>query len=146
MLRILFTHSVLRKTRAAIAFDVLAGVVIFVHLGLASGMPWGELTWGGAYPGVLPPHMRGVSLFSALLLLAFAYEVSARAGLVRLRLKTSAKTIWVVVGYSALGAFMNIITPSFWERVIWLPLTLGLLACSFVVAKKEKSHSSDRVD
>ena len=103
MVRTLLTHSVLRKTKAAIAFDVLAGVVILVQLGLASGMPWGELTWGGAYPGVLPHHMRGVSLFSALLLLAFAYEVSARAGLVRLRLKTSAKTVWVVVGYSALG-------------------------------------------
>lgn len=87
--------------------------------------------------------MRGASLFSALLLLAFAYEVSARAGLVRLRLKTSAKTIWVVVGYSALGAFMNTITPSFWERVIWLPVTLGLLACSFVVAKKEEPHITE---
>ena len=146
MVRDLLIHSVLSKTRAAIAFDVLAGVVILVQLGLASGMPWGEITWGGVYPGVLPPHMRGASLFSALLLLAFACEVSARAGLVRRRLKTSAKTIWVVIGYSALGAFMNTITPSFWERVIWLPVTLGLLACSFVVAKKEESHSSDRVD
>ena len=146
MVRDLLIHSVLSKTRAAIAFDVLAGVVILVQLGMASGLPWGELTWGGAYPGVLPLHMRGASLCSALLLLAFAYEVSARAALVRRRLKTSAKTIWVVVGYSALGAFMNTITPSFWERVIWFPVTLGLLACSFVVAKKEEPHSTDRAD
>ena len=146
MVRDLLIHSVLSKTRAAIAFDVLAGVVILVQLGMASGLPWGELTWGGAYRGVLPLHMRGASLCSALLLLAFAYEVSARAALVRRRLKTSAKTIWVVVGYSALGAFMNTITPSFWERVIWLPVTLGLLACSFVVAKKEEPHSTDRAD
>jgi len=150
VLRNRLARSVLTKTRAAIAFDVLAGVAILVQLGMASGLPWGELTWGGAFPGVLPPHMRAASLLSALLLLVFSYEVSARAALVpafkRRALKTSAKTIWIVVGYSALGVFMNTITPSFWERVIWLPVTLGLLACSFVVAKKEETHSTDRVD
>jgi len=147
VLRNLLARSVLTKTKAAIAFDVLAGVAILVQLGMALGLQWGELTWGGAFPGVLPPHMRAASLFSALLLLAFTYEVSARAALVRGGLKTSAKTIWIVVGYSALGVFMNTITPSFWERVIWLPVTpLGLLACSFVVAKEEEPHSTDRVD
>ena len=37
--------------------------------------------------------------------------------------------------YCALGVIANGITPSVWERVIWLPVTLMLLASSIVVAK-----------
>ena len=42
--------------------------------------------------------------------------------------------IWIVVGYSGLGVLANAATPSKWERVLWLPVALGLLATSVAVA------------
>jgi hypothetical protein len=42
--------------------------------------------------------------------------------------------VWVVVTYRALGVIANALTPSPWERIIWLPITLLLLGCSLVVA------------
>ena len=125
------------KTKAALTFNLLAVLIIIFQLALALGMPWGELTWGGSFPGVLPPHMRGVCVFSAILLIAFAWVVSVRTGfLFPSQQKTSRKLIWVVVAYSALGVIANIMTPSFWERVVWLPVALVLLASSFIVARK----------
>ena len=125
------------QTKAALTFNLLAVLVIIFQLALALGMPWGELTWGGSFPGALPPYMRGVCVVSALLLTAFVGVVSVRAGLLLPGLQnTSRKLIWVVVAYSALGVVANIITPSFWERVVWLPMALGLFVSSFVVARK----------
>ena len=125
------------KTKAALTFNLLAVLVIIFQLALALGMPWGELTWGGSFPGALPPYMRGVCVVSAIVLMAFSWVVSARAGLIGLgQHKNFSKLIWVVVAYSALGVIANTITPSFWERVVWLPVALGLFASSFVVARK----------
>lgn len=69
------------KTFAAHVFNALVVVVILFQIALAFGVSWGELTWGGKFPGVLPAHMRGVCNLSALLLIAFALVVSVSAGL-----------------------------------------------------------------
>jgi hypothetical protein len=122
-------------TVAAAVFAALVVIVIAFQLALAAGMPWGTLTWGGRYPGVLPPRMRAVALVSAILLAAFAAIVGARAGLVLPAWQSAARVlVWVVVVYSALGVVANTITPSRRERRLWLPVVGVMLICSLIVA------------
>lgn len=121
---------------AARVFAALIGGTVIFQLALALGAPWGELAWGGAYTGALPTTMRLASLGSIVLLLALAAVVLIRAGLTGLRWKpASTKLVWLVVAYCGLGVIANAMSPSFWERVIWVPVTLVLLACSLVVAR-----------
>jgi hypothetical protein len=120
---------------AAHVFTVLVVIVIAFQIALAAGAPWGHLTWGGKFSGRLPARMRGVAIFSAVLLAAFALIVEIRAGVLLNEWQpTSQFLIWFVVGYCALGTIANAITPSRWERVLWLPVVLFMLLCSFVVA------------
>jgi hypothetical protein len=120
---------------AAHVFTLLVVIVIGFQLALAAGKPWGHLTWGGRFPGRLPDRMRGVAVFSAILLAAFATIIEIRAGTFLLEWQAISRALaWVVVAYCALGVVANAITPSRWERVLWLPVVIGLLACSLVVA------------
>jgi hypothetical protein len=117
------------------AFFILA--VILFEMALAAGMPWGNIAWGGAYKGQLPLEMRFASVFSAVLLFAMLLIVWTRAGLILHKWSSlSRKLIWVVVIYSLLGVVANAITPSVWERTIWLPVAIVLLVCSAAVASK----------
>lgn len=120
---------------AAQVFIVLVGVVVAFQVTLAGGMPWGHLTWGGKFAGRLPGYMRAVALLSAVLLLVFALVVGVRAGFLfpewQLR---SQPVMWGIVTYSALGVLANTLTPSRWERIVWLPVTLAMLVCSIIVA------------
>jgi hypothetical protein len=126
----------LKSTTAAIVFSgLIAGTVAF-QLALVVGAPWGFLAWGGRYEGVLPPGMRVASAGSICVLAALALVVLVRAGLLLPRWHVVArKAIWGVVGYCALGIVANGITPSVWERNIWLPVTLLLFGTSMVVAR-----------
>jgi hypothetical protein len=54
---------------AAHIFTVLIMIVVAFQIALAAGLPWGHLIWGGKFPGRLPVRMRGVAVFSAMLLL-----------------------------------------------------------------------------
>jgi hypothetical protein len=120
---------------AAHVFTFLVIIVVAFQIALAAGVPWGHLTWGGRFPGQLPKRMRGVAIFSAVLLAVFAVVVEMRAGVLFPEWqRLSQILIWVVVAYCALGTVANAITPSRWERIIWLPVVLGCLVCSFVVA------------
>lgn len=117
------------------SFTGLVMVVIAFQLALAAGVPKAHLTWGGKFSGKLPERMRGVAIFSAVLLAAFAVIVQTRAGVILHQWQGLSKIlIWVVVAYCALGVVMNALTPSKWERIIWLPIVLGALICSFMVA------------
>ena len=125
--------------RAIIAARIFASLIfgaILFQISLAIGMPWGEFSWGGSYPGTLPTYMRAASLVQALLLLALVIIVLVRAGLFLPDLQPiSKKLVWAVVVYCGLGVIANAITPSFWERIIWLPVLIISFASSFVVAK-----------
>ncbi|MDP2371367.1 hypothetical protein [Rhodoferax sp.] len=126
----------MNPTIAARLFGALIGATVAFQLALALGAPWGHLAWGGAYAGALPTTMRLASLASVTLLLALAAVVLIRAGMTGLRWKpASTKLVWLVVAYCGLGVIANAMSPSFWERVIWVPVTLTLLACSLVVAR-----------
>lgn len=122
------------KEFAAHSFTVLVGIVVAFQIALAAGVPWGHLTWGGKFSGRLPGRMRGVAIFSVVLLAVFALIVEARAGVILPQWQgLSQILIWVVVAYCALGVVMNAITPSKWERMIWFPIVLGMLVCSVMV-------------
>ncbi|MBP6647886.1 MAG: hypothetical protein KA207_18660 [Burkholderiaceae bacterium] len=124
-----------RSARAARVFTWLTAIAVLFQWALAAGLPWGELAWGGAYPGVLPEAMRWASLGSGLLLMGMVWVVRVRAGLTPSRhLPWMRKLIWCVVAYCALGVLANLATPSVWERVVWTPVVSLLLLASLVVA------------
>lgn len=128
------TH--LKSLIAARIFATFTVVAILFEIALAAGMPWGEFAWGGNYSGVLPTDMRVASVVQAFLLLALILVVLIRAGLIFPAWQPiSKKLVWAVVTYCALGVIANAITPSFWERIIWLPVLTICFASSLVVAK-----------
>jgi len=120
---------------AALVFFVLTAVTVGFQLALAAGAPWGKLTWGGRFPGILPAPMRAAAAFSALLLTGFSLIVAVRAGLLTFAWAPLSRTlIWAVVAYCALGVLANAATPSKWERRIWLPVVVAMLGTSLLVA------------
>lgn len=121
---------------APLTFSWFAAGVALFQLALALGMPWGEWAWGGAYAGALPNTMRWASGASAILVCTFAAIVLIRAGVVASAWQPLArKLIWGVVAYCAVGVVANALTPSSLERMLWLPVTLVLLASSVAVAR-----------
>ncbi|HEX3159145.1 MAG TPA: hypothetical protein VHQ45_11555 [Gemmatimonadaceae bacterium] len=126
----------MRARTAANTYVALSAVVIGFQLALAAGAPWGALTMGGAFPGQLPPPMRAAAVGSAVLMLAFAAVVAARAGLALPRWRqASRRLIWVVVAYALVGVVLHVVTPSARERMLWLPVVLMLAGCALVVAR-----------
>ncbi|MEM7131105.1 MAG: hypothetical protein AAF702_32585 [Chloroflexota bacterium] len=105
------------------------------QLALAIGMPWGKLAMGGKFPGRLPPNMRVVAIVQMMILVLFGIIVLTKAGVILPNwFSLSQRLIWVVVAYSALGAILNVITPSKWERILWAPTTIVMLISSCIVA------------
>src|SRR5512137_2608569 len=101
------------KRIAALLYAILSlGVVVF-QISLAAGAPWGAFAMGGAFPGQYPPALRIAALVQAVLLLAFAVVVLARAGvLLPGWSRVSRWLIWFVVAFAALSFVLNLITPS----------------------------------
>lgn len=116
-------------------FSTLALFVIAFQIALAFGAPWGELTLGGKFPGVLPLRMRLGAVFSAFLLAAFALIVETRSGnMFHGHYELSRSLIWIVVTYSGIGVVMNAITPSKKERYLWLPIVTLLFILSLTIS------------
>lgn len=116
-------------------FAVFATFASFFQIALACGAPWGRLTWAGKYPKRLPVRVRIVAAFSAGLLIAFALVVEVRAGVVATPWQNLSRSlIWLVVAYCGAGTIANAITPSKWERILWLPVVVVLLLTSLRVA------------
>ena len=120
---------------AALFFGVLIGIVILFQLALAAGMPWGSLAMGGKFPGTFPPAMRATAVVQCALLAFLGAVVLSRAGLLLPEWHSfSGPAAWFVVAFSAVGTVLNLITPSKWERRIWAPVSLLMLAASLLVA------------
>ncbi len=120
--------------RAAWIYAALTAVVCGFHIGIMLGAPWGHLTMGGRWDGVLPVEGRVASALSFGLLGVMAYVVLARAGVIARRLPGWA--IWVVVALLAVGVVEHILTPSAAERALWLPQIVVMLVCAVVVARR----------
>jgi len=118
---------------SAIIFAGLTAIVIIFQGCLAAGVPWGEASMGGRYPGKYPPKMRVVAIINILILLFIAAIVLAEADLLLPQLKSiSGFAIWVIAGFFVIGTVLNTITPSKIER-IWAPVALvQLIACVLV--------------
>ena len=96
----------------------LAGLGLF-QLSLAAGAPWGHASYGGAYPGVLPPRLRVISAGAFL-----AY--SGLTGAVvspRVPVKHRRKLLTGVTGVMGLAAIVNGLSPSAPERALWAPIS-----------------------
>ena len=131
------------KRIAALLYAILSlGVVVF-QISLAAGAPWGAFAMGGAFPGQFPPALRVAALVQAVLLLALAMVVLARAGIILPGwAKASRLLIWFVVAFAVLSFVLNVITPSAGERAIWAPVALLLLISSCIVAFPTSSEGA----
>jgi hypothetical protein len=119
---------------SAYIFTFLSGIVIIFQLCLAAGMPWGEASMGGKFPGKYPPKMKLVAIINILVLSFFTAIVLSRADIVLPQMRSfSEKAIWGVAFFSLTGTIMNTITPSRIER-IWAPVALIQLITSILVA------------
>lgn len=122
------------ETVSAIIFTTLTGIVIIFQGCLAAGVPWGEASMGGRYPGKYPPKMRFIAVMNILILGFIAAIVLSDANLMFPQLNPiSTIVIWIIVAFYIIGTIMNTITPSKMER-IWAPVTLIQLITSLVVA------------
>ena len=123
------------KRIAALAYAIISLAVIAFQIALAAGVPWGAFAMGGAFPGQFPPALRIGALVQAVLLLALAAVVLARAGVILPRWsRVSRWLIWFVVAFTTLSLVLNLITPSAGERAIWAPIAFLLLISSGIVA------------
>jgi len=128
------------KRIAAIVYVFLTAGVVLFQIALALGAPWGAYAMGGAFPGQFPPSMRVAALVQAVVLIALAGVVLARAGVALPRWSRAARwLVWVVVAFSGLSLLLNLITPSAGERMIWAPVGFLLLVCSLVAARGKAS-------
>ena len=120
---------------AAWGFVALLVLVSLFQLALAAGAPWGKLAMGGRYPGRLPAAMRIAAVVQVGIYALMGAVVLSRAGVVLPAwLEVSRVAVWVVVGVSALAAVLNLITPSKWERRLWAPVAILMLATATTVA------------
>ena len=123
------------STAPAIIYCLATFVAVLFQFGLALGVPWGHLAMGGKFPGKFPPAMRVAAVVQALVLCGLAGVVLIRAKMILPSWYDTADwAIWVVVGFAAISVAMNSITPSRWERIIWVPVGAVLLVCSLLVA------------
>lgn len=121
------------KTVSAIVFVVLTGIVIIFQGCLAAGVPWGEASMGGRYPGKYPPKMRIVAVVNIFLLGFITSIVLSEAELLFPKLNPiSSIGIWVIAVFFLIGTIMNSITPSKIER-IWAPVAaIQLITCLII--------------
>ena len=121
---------------SAVVFTVLTGIVMIFQACLAAGVPWGEASMGGKYPGKYPPKMRVIAIVNMIILAFTAAIVLSNADILLSQFKQiSTIGIWLVVAFFALGTVLNTITPSKIER-IWAPVALLQLITSIIVAIK----------
>ena len=122
------------ETVSAIVFTIFTGIVMIFQGCLAAGVPWGEASMGGRYPGKYPPNMRVVAVINMIILGFMAAMVLSEANLMFSRLELVSRIgIWLVVVFFIIGSIMNTITRSKIER-IWAPVALIQFITSLIVA------------
>lgn len=120
---------------ATLMYSGLGIVLILFHLGLAAGAPWGKLTMGGFYEGVLPTKLRITAVLQALLIAITIIIVLAKADPWLSDFRLFADTgIWFVVALFAISTVLNLITHSVWERRMGVPIAGGMFVSSLIIA------------
>ena len=122
-------------TFAGYAVAMATLVVILFQIVMAIGAPWGHLAMGGRYPGKYPIRIRIAALVQAFLLALLALVVLIRARMIWPEFYEATDVgIWVVVVIYVMSLVMNLVTPSKWEKILWVPVALILTLGSLVVA------------
>ncbi len=117
-----------------IAVALMLSIAIFQLL-LASGAPWGEFSWGGGYPGVLPKKLRIASLMLTGLWLGMAIILADYGQIITIGIHRSLGQllVWILTGLLAIGTVLNLITPSKKEKLLWAPIAaVSFLACGYL--------------
>jgi hypothetical protein len=123
---------------AAYIFTLFTVFVVIFQFALALGAPWGEIAMGGKFPGRFPSQMRIVALGLMSLHLFIALIVLIRSGLIISGyFELSKLIIWFIVVLYVIATILNIITPSKKERILWAPISVILLICSYIVANSQ---------
>ncbi len=110
----------------AITYAIAAALPLAMQLGLILGAPWGRLTLGGRWPGVLPLAVRPFAGLAALLLIWLITVVLDHAGLIAFGYPDW--IIWLALALTILTTIANLATPSRPERMLWGPVTLIMSA------------------
>lgn len=129
---------------AAIVAAVLLANVAALQIGIAAGAPLGEYVWGGTNDGVLPMDLRLASAVAVPVLLAAAWVLLARAGVLPqgfVSQRVLALVCWVLFALFALNTLGNLASESGFERMVFAPITAALAFLSAVVARR----GADRV-
>lgn len=132
-----------RRTAVAVAVGFL--LVAAFQLSLLLGAPFGAAALGGANPGTLPVELRMVSAINAAVWAIAAAIVLTRGGWTIARVPPAVARwgTWVLVGLLALGALMNLASPSPWERFGWAPFTAVLFVLTLLVALGDRAHQPE---
>lgn len=123
--------------RAALAAAGLFTGIAAFQVGLAAGAPWGEASYGGGNPGVLPVELRVSSAVAAAWWSGAALMAARRAGLAAPRVvpdRWLGRTLGALAGLSGVSVVLNVITPSAIERAIWAPTTIVTTAAVALAA------------
>lgn len=124
--------------------SVLLGGITAFQVALAAGAPWGRLAWGGRHEGSLPRELRVSSGVAAVLwgaaTVAVAAELPRSARGQRLLLRG-------VGGVCAVGAALNLASPSRAERALWAPVSAAVAVLTWRAARGHvvTGASADRV-
>lgn len=117
-------------TAAAYIFAIAALMPVGMHVGLVMGRPWGHLTMGGRWPGVLPARQRAMAAVQALILVALILVVFDHVDLWPIGLP--GWVIWPALVLTLLTTLANLATPSLPERRLWGPVTM-IMSCAILV-------------
>ena len=110
---------------------LLGGISVF-QVALAAGAPWGRVAWSGAHDGTLPPHLRAASAVAAALWGAATVAVATEAPR---SVRGQRRLLRGVGGVCAVGAALNLASPSPAERALWAPVSAAVAVLTWRAAR-----------
>jgi hypothetical protein len=122
------------RTAGIVAAVGFTGIAAF-QAAIAAGAPLGRAAWGGTYVR-LPQRFRAASAVAVVVWILAALVVLARAGFDAspVPFGVSRWATWVLVVILPIGALMNAVSRSPWERFVWAPVALVLSALCLSLA------------
>lgn len=120
---------------AAVTASVLVAGLILFQFALALGVPWGRAAYGGR-SALLPTRLRITSAVAGVVWGLVALVLLGYAGFdvwTPLPPAAFAAVTWTVAGLLVLAVVLHAVTPSRIERLVWLPVTVVLLAAVVTV-------------
>jgi hypothetical protein len=123
----------------AIIAAVLFGVIAVIQIALALGAPAGQYVFGGGVAqddGRLPSSYRIFSGIAAVLVIAFAWVILARAGVIESSMDERFLTIasWAIVAYMAINTAANLLSGTKFERYFFGSVSAILVILCAIVA------------